>query len=307
MPRGRPDVPRDPAGPAFRCGEIAIVGRPNVGKSTLLNRLIGQKVSITSRKPQTTRHRIAGVTTLPDAQLVFLDSPGYRGHGASAMDRVLDRTALGAMDGADVVVLVIDARGWKREDAAVAAMIPKGRATILAINKTDRIADSARVLPVAAIASQAYPFDAVVPISAHTGDRVDALVAECAGRLPIGERRFDADALTDRSERFLAAEIIREKLFRLLGDELPYQSTVIIDQYEEMPRLRRIFATILVDRDAQRPIVLGAGGERIKRIATQARLDLEQMTGARVHLEVFVKVRSGWADDERSLRSYGYQ
>lgn len=293
------------AGP-FRCGYVAIVGRPNVGKSTLLNRLVGQKLSITSEKPQTTRHRIVGVVTREGAQLLVLDTPGYQTRAGGALNRVLNRTAAQAARDADVVVLVVDAHGWTDADERVLSLVPPDRPLILALNKIDRVADKAALLPLLARLGERGRFAALVPISARNGRQVEALIAEVAQRLPEGEAQFEPDALTDRSERFLAAEALREKLFRLLGDELPYESTVVIDKYEELPQLRRIFATVVVERDAQKAIVLGAGGERIKRIASEARADIERLVECKVYLEVWVKVRGGWADDEQRLRSYGY-
>lgn len=290
-----------------RCGYVAIVGRPNVGKSTLLNRLVGQKLSITSKKAQTTRHRILGVLTRPEAQLLFFDSPGFQTRNGGALNRVLNRTAQQVAQDADVVVLVCDAAGWTKGDEQLAKLLPKDRPVLLAINKVDTVADKGRLLPMVEQACRVRAFDEVVPLSARSGRQVDLLVDLCAARLPEGEAMFGEDELTDRGERFQAAELIREKLFRLLGDEIPYESTVVIEKYEELPRLRRIFATVLVDRDAQKAIVLGAGGERLKRIATEARLDLERMLGVKVYLEVFVKVRSGWADNEQGLRAYGYE
>jgi len=292
---------------AVRCGTVAIVGRPNVGKSTLLTRLVGQKLSITSKRPQTTRHRILGVVTRPDAQFLFLDTPGYQTRSGGALNRVLNRTAQQVAADADVVVLVCDAAGWSRLDAEIARLLPRDRPVLLAINKADAVADRARLLPMVEQASAVRVFDEVVPISARTGWQVPLLLDLCAARLPEGDAIYGEDELTDRGERFHAAELIREKLFRLLGDELPYESTVVIERYEELPRLRRVFATVLVDRDAQKAIVLGAGGERIKRIATEARQDLERLLGVKVYLEVFVKARSGWADDEQGLRAYGYE
>lgn len=291
----------------FRCGYVAIVGRPNVGKSTLLNRLLGQKLSITSKRPQTTRHRILGVLTRPDAQLLFFDSPGYQTRSGGALNRVLNRTARQVAEDADVIVMVCDGAGWTAADEQLARWLPAGRPVLLAVNKVDAVADKARLLSLVEKATKVRAFDEVVPISARTGRQVDLLVDLCAARLPEGEAMFGEDELTDRGERFQAAELIREKMFRLLGDELPYQSTVVVERFEELPRLRRIHATVLVERDAQKAIVLGTGGERLKRIATEARQDLERMLGVKVYLEVFVKVRSGWADSEQSLRAYGYE
>jgi GTP-binding protein Era len=292
---------------AHRCGHVAIVGRPNVGKSTLVNRLVGTKLSITSAKAQTTRHRIVGVVTRPDAQFLLLDTPGYQTRNRGALNRVLNRTAAQAALDADVVVLVVDAHGWTPGDDQALGLVPTGHPVVVALNKVDAIADKAALLPLAARLGARPGVAAIVPISARTGRQVDALLDECAKHLPEGEALFDADAFTDRSERFLAAEAVREKMFRLLGDELPYQSTVVIEKFEELPTLRRIFAAIVVERDAQKPIVLGAGGERIKRIASEARQDLERLLGVKVYLEVWVKVKGGWSDDERRLQSYGYE
>jgi len=291
----------------FRCGFVAIVGRPNVGKSTLLNRLVGQKLSITSDRPQTTRHRIVGIVTRPDAQLLFLDSPGYQTRAGGAMNRVLNRTALQVAGDAHVVVMLCDGRAWTAADERLALLLPTDRPVLLAVNKIDAVPDKGRLLALVERARRCRDFDEVVPISARTGRQVELLLELCAARLPEGPAHYEADTLTDRSERFLAAELIREKLFRQLGDELPYASTVVIERFEESPKLRRIHAAILVDRDSHKPIVLGAGGERIKRIATEARLDLEKMLGGKVYLELFVKVKSGWASSEQSLRAYGYE
>lgn len=296
-----------PPAAAHRCGHVAIVGRPNVGKSTLLNRLVGAKLSITSAKAQTTRHRIVGVVTRPGAQFLLLDTPGYQTRNRGALNRVLNRTAAQAALDADVVVLVADAHAWTPADDRALALVPEGRPVVVALNKIDAVHDRARLMPLAQSLMARPGVEAIVPISARTGRQVDALLDECARHLPEGEALFDEDTFTDRSERFLAAEAVREKMFRLLGDEVPYQSTVVIEKFEELPDLRRIFAAIVVERDAQKPIVLGAGGERIKRIASEARQDLERLLGCRVYLEVWVKVKGGWADDEKRLRTYGYE
>ncbi len=290
-----------------RCGYVAIVGRPNVGKSTLLNRMVGQKLSITSDRPQTTRHRIVGVVTQPEAQLLFLDSPGYQTRAGGALNRVLNRTALQVAQDADVTILVCDGSHWSEADESIARQIPRSHPLLLALNKVDKVDDKARLLPLAQRLQQDYQFDEIVPISARTGRQVDELIELCARRLPEGPPLFAADALTDRSERFLASEMIREKLFRQLGDELPYQSTVEIERFEELPRLRRVFAAILVEREAQKGIVVGRGGERIRRLSQEARAELEQLFGGPVYLELFVKVKSGWADSDASLRAHGYE
>lgn len=294
-----------PAG--FRSGTVAIVGRPNVGKSTLLNRLIGQKLSITSRRPQTTRHRLLGLLSDANSQIAFVDTPGVQTLQQQALHKVMNRTAIEAGAHTDLAVLVVDAKGWSAADQQVLALLPAAQPLILAINKTDLYKDPSKLHQLITQASAQRHFEEVVPISAQSGHQVALLAQLCRDRLPQQPPLYPLDDLTDRSERFLAAELLREKLFRLLGDELPYESTVIIERYEETPKLKRIFATILVARDAQKPIVIGAGGERLKRIGQQARVDLEKLLGCKVYLELFVKVRSGWADTEQSLRAYGYE
>lgn len=291
----------------FRCGYVAIVGRPNVGKSTLMNKLVGQKLAITSDKPQTTRHRITGIVNRPGAQLLILDTPGIQQKEKNAMNRVLNKTARQVAQEADVVVMVFDARGWREEDQAIASALPKGLPRILALNKIDAVKDRQAVFEMAAGIAQDNQFDEIIPISAKSGHQVELLADLCAARLPLGAAWFDEDMLTDRSERFLASELLREKLFRHLGAELPYSSTVVIEGFEVKGQLRRIQATVLVERASQKGIVLGAGGSRMKQMATEARLDLERLFGSKVYLEVFVKVRSGWADNEQSLRAYGYE
>lgn len=291
----------------FRCGTVAIVGRPNVGKSSLLNRLLGQKLAITSDRAQTTRHRIVGIVNRPNAQLLMLDSPGIQARERNALNRVLNRTARQVADEADVVVMVCEAQAWRETDAAVARALPRGKPRLLALNKIDALRDRRAPFAWASDVAAQFDFDELVPVSALNGHQVGLLADLCAQRLPIAPPAYADDELTDRSERFLAAEALREKLFRRLGAELPYESTVTIDRFEQEGELRRVFATILVARDSQKAIVLGAGGERIKTIATQARVDLERLFGGRVYLEVFVKVRSGWADNEDGLRAYGYE
>ena len=290
-----------------RCGYVAIVGRPNVGKSTLVNRLVGEKLSITSSKAQTTRHRIVGVVNRPGAQIMLLDTPGFQTRNKGALNRVLNRTASQAALEADVVVLVADAHGWTTGDDQALKLVPSGKPLVVALNKVDAVKDRTRVMALLAQLGANHAIGAIVPISARTGRQVDALLDESARRLPEGDALFDVDSYTDRSERFFAAEAIREKMFRLLGDELPYQSTVVIEQFEELPGLRRIFAAIVLEREAQKPIVLGAGGERIKRIASEARQDLERAFDCKVYLEVWVKIKSGWSDNEQRLKSYGYE
>ena len=305
-PAGAAQRVGEPAG-EHRCGYVAIVGRPNVGKSTLLNRLVGQDIAITSSKPQTTRHRTVGVRTQPGAQLLFLDSPGFQTRQTAPLNRVLNRTARQVAEGADVVVQVCDAQRWTAADAAVASLIPAGVPVILALNKVDRVRERSVAFACVEAAGRARAFDEFVPVSARSGDQVDLLARLCADRLPLAAPVYGEDEITDRSERFLAAEVVREKLFRLLGDELPYASTVVVESFETLGALRRIHAAILVAREGQRPIVLGAGGERIKRISTDARRSLEALFGGKIYLELFVKVRSGWADSEQSLRAFGYE
>ena len=286
---------------------MAIVGRPNVGKSTLLNRLVGEKISIVSRKAQTTRHRIAGILTRPDAQFVFVDTPGFQTRHAGALNRVMNRRVTEALAGVDVVVPVVEAGPFTGEDQAVIRLLPREAPAVLAVNKIDRLRDQAMLLPILAAFAEAFPFAAIVPVSAAKGRQTEDLLAEVKKHLPCGKALFGEDELTDRSERFLAAEYVREKLFRLLGDELPYASTVKIEKFGQEGALRHINATIVVDRAAHKGIVIGKDGQMLKRIATEARQDMERLFGGKVFLEVFVQVKSGWSDDERLLKSLGYE
>lgn len=291
----------------IQSGFIAIVGRPNVGKSTLLNRLIGEKISIVSRKAQTTRHRIMGILTRDDAQYVFVDTPGFQTKHTNALNRAMNRGVTQALADVDVVIFVIDANHLDAKDKAVIKLLPEDRPIILAVNKIDEIKDKTKLLPLLATLSEQFPFAAIVPVSAAKGSQVDQLLAEARKHLLHQGLLFDEDEITDRSERFLAAEYIREKLFRLIGDELPYASTVEIEKFEIEGAMRRISATIVVDRQAHKGIVIGKGGETLKRIASEARQDMERLFNGKVFLEVFVKVKSGWADDERLLKSLGYE
>jgi GTP-binding protein Era len=294
-----------------RCGLIAIVGRPNVGKSTLLNSLIGQKVSITSRKAQTTRHRITGICTEDDTQFVFVDTPGFQTRhttrGTAALNRNLNKTVQSVLADVDIVLFLVEAGRFGVDDAKVLALVPPGKPTLLVANKLDLIHRRADLLPWLQQMQQRHPFTEFVPLSAQKVDDARRLLGIVRPHLPEQDWFYDEDALTDRSDKFLAAELIREKLFRLTGDELPYTSTVQIDKYVEEGRLRRISATIVVERDAHKGMVIGEGGERLKRIGTEARTELERLTDGRVFLELWVKVRSGWADDEQRLKSYGYE
>lgn len=291
----------------LKSGTIAIVGRPNVGKSTLLNRLVGEKISIVSRKAQTTRHRIMGILTQPDAQYVFVDTPGFQTRHTNALNRAMNRGVTQALAEIDVVVLVVDADRFDAKDKAVIQLLTPERPVILAVNKIDQIKDKTRLLPILANLATQYSFAAIVPISAATGSQLDDLLAEIRKQLPHKELLYGEDEITDRSERFLAAEFIREKLFRLTGDELPYAATVEVEKFEIDGALRRISAAIVVDRQAHKGIVIGNSGETLKRIASEARQDMERLFDGKVFLEVFVKVKSGWSNDERLLKSLGYE
>jgi len=288
-------------------GYIAIVGRPNVGKSTLLNRLVGEKISIVSRKAQTTRHRITGILTTAGAQFVFVDTPGFQTRFANALNRSMNRGVTQTLADVDLVLFVVEAGRFDAQAKAVLKLLPADRPVILVVNKTDQLRDRQALLPFLAEVAAAHDFAAVVPVSAAKGRQTDELLAEARKHLPNDGLLFDEDELTDKSERFLAAEYVREKLFRLLGDELPYSTTVEIEKFEVEGKLRRIFAAVVVDRDSHKAIVIGKNGESLKRIASEARQDMERLFGGKVYLEVWVKVKSGWADDERLLKSLGYE
>ncbi len=328
-------APSDTAGGAAggegprRCGLIAIVGRPNVGKSTLLNALVGQKVSITSDKAQTTRHRITGIRTEGASQFVFVDTPGFQTRHGAALNRTLNRTVQGALADVDVVLLVVEAGRFGADDEKVLALLAPPAAAaqaaeegaapaILVANKLDAVQRRADLAPWLQGMQARYPFAEFVPLSARRKSDAARLLAIVEPYLPVQPWLHEQDALTDRSERFLASELVREKLFRQMGDELPYTSTVVIDRFEEEEaaatsasgtggRFVRIAASIVVEREAHKGMVIGAGGERLKRIGADARGELEALLGAKVFLELWVKVRSGWADDEAHLRSYGYE
>ncbi|MEZ7910649.1 MAG: GTPase Era [Propionivibrio sp.] len=291
----------------LKSGYIAIVGRPNVGKSTLINRIIGEKISIVSRKAQTTRHRIMGILTRPDAQFVFVDTPGFQTQHANALNRAMNRGVTQALADVDVAILVVDAGRFDARDRAVLKLLPADRPVVLAVNKCDQLKDKGALLPLLADLAKEHDFAAIVPISAARGNQVDDLLAETRKHLPHEELLFGEDEITDRSERFLAAEYIREKLFRLVGDELPYAATVEVEKFELDGALRRISAAIVVDRAGHKGIVIGKGGLTLKRIASEARQDMERLFDGKVFLEVFVKVKSGWTDDERLLKSLGYE
>ena len=298
-------------GSAQRCGLVAIVGRPNVGKSTLLNALVGQKISITSNKAQTTRHRITGIRTVGEAQFVFVDTPGFQDKHATALNRTLNRTVLSSLGDVDVVLFVVEAGRFGLPDAKVLSLLQaesmQGKPVLLIANKLDALARRQDVLPWLKQMQERHAFAEFVPMQATRAADIERLLGIVQPYLPEQPWFYEEDALTDRSERFMAAEMIREKLFRLTGDELPYSCTVVIDKFQEEGELRRIAATIVVERDAHKGMVIGDGGERLKRIGSEARQELERLWDAKVFLELWVKVRSGWADDEAHLRSYGYE
>lgn len=290
-----------------RCGMVAIVGRPNVGKSTLLNHLLGQKISITSRKPQTTRHRILGVSTRGAEQIVYVDTPGLHPESGRAINRLMNRAAISAIRDVDLVVMVVERLVWGTEDAEILARLRlAAKPVVLVINKVDQLRDKAELLPHIASLQAEHDFAAIVPVSALKSHNLAALEREIGARLPVAPHLFPPDQLTDRSERFLVAEIIREKLIRQLGEELPYANTVQIEEFRHQGRVVHISALIVVEKQGQKAIVIGRGGARLKRIGEESRTDIERLLESKVMLKLWVKVRSGWADDERALRSLGY-
>jgi len=305
MPSG-PTVADAAGASAFRCGYVAIVGRPNVGKSTLLNRLVGEKVSITSKKAQTTRHRVTGILTAADAQYIFVDTPGFQTRHRSRLNERMNRAVTQSLGDVDAVVVVLEAGRTTAADREVVALLPPGARVVAALNKIDRLASQDALLPQMAELAPLYPFAAIVPVSAEKERGLDALRGALRGLLPESAAMFGADEITDRDERFLAAEFIREKIFRLLGEEVPYATTVAIDRFVEEDKVRRIHATVYVDRENQKAILLGAGGAQMKEIATRARADMERTFGGPVFLEVWVRVKRGWADDDRLLTRFGY-
>ena len=291
----------------MKTGYVALIGRPNVGKSTLLNRLLWQKLSIVSRKPQTTRHRILGIKTTDAYQAIYVDTPGIHQGESRALNRYLNKAAATALVGVDVVVWLIDGKGFRRDDALVFEKLRTVKApVILAINKIDKVRDKKTLLPLIAEARQRHPFAEIVPISALAGDNVEALEQAIVERLPEGPPIYPEDQITDKPERFFAAEIIREKLLYYLGDEIPHRLTVEIDQFREEERLTAIYAVIWVERESQKPIVIGRKGELLKKVGQQARLELEDFLGRKVYLNLWVKVKKGWSDDERLLKQLGY-
>lgn len=290
-----------------RCGFIAIVGRPNVGKSTLLNHILGQKISITSRKPQTTRHQVLGIKTEGANQFVYVDTPGLHVKEEKALNRYMNRAASSAMKDVDLVLFLVDRDRWTDDDELVLRNLKNARCpVVLVINKVDRLDDKGQLLPLIQNLQARHNFDDVVPVSALRGHNREELEAVIARFLPEKVHMYPADQITDRSERFLAAELVREKIMRQLGEEIPYSMTVEIEEFKASPRLLEISALILVERDGQKKIIIGEGGSRLRQIGTEARKDMEIAFDNKVMLRLWVKVKSGWADDERALRSLGY-
>lgn len=293
----------------FRSGYVAIIGRPNVGKSTLINRVLGQKLCITSRRPQTTRHRILGIKTTEQGQFIYVDTPGLHSDNKKAMNRYMNRAAASSIEDVDVILFVVEGLKWTDEDKKVLKRLQQdARApVILVLNKADKLSDKGALLPQIQDLSAQYDFAAVVPISARKGMNTDVLEQEIAKLMPEGEMIFDEDQLTDRSSRFLAAEIVREKLFRYLGKELPYSLTVEVELFEDDGDMSRISAVVYVERSGQKSIVIGKNGEQLKLIGREARLEMEQLFGCKVYLQLWVKVREGWSDNERMLKNLGYK
>ncbi|WP_271411202.1 GTPase Era [Pseudomonas sp. Q1-7] len=290
-----------------RCGYVAIVGRPNVGKSTLLNHILGQKLAITSRKPQTTRHNMLGIKTEGGVQAIYVDTPGLHKKSDKALNRYMNRSASAALKDVDVVVFVVDRDRWTEEDQLVLERVQYVQGPVLiAVNKTDRMDEKGELIPHLSWLQEQLPNAELVPISALQGHNLDTLERLVAERLPEGDHFFPEDQITDRSSRFLAAELVREKIMRQLGAELPYQITVEIEEFKQEGHVLHIHALILVERDGQKKIIIGDGGERIKRIGQDARKDMETMFDSKVMLNLWVKVKGGWSDDERALRSLGY-
>ncbi|KXJ33454.1 MULTISPECIES: GTPase Era [Pseudomonas] len=292
---------------ASRCGYVAIVGRPNVGKSTLLNHILGQKLAITSRKPQTTRHNMLGIKTEGEVQTIYVDTPGLHKENQKALNRFMNKTAVTALRDVDVVVFVVDRTRWTDEDQMVLERVRFVKCPVLlAVNKMDRLEDKADMLPHLQWLQEQLPEATLIPVSAQHGHNLDALEELVAERLPEGDHFFPEDQITDRSSRFLAAELIREKIMRQLGAELPYQVAVEIEEFKYENGVLHIHGLILVERDGQKKILIGQAGERIKRIGQEARQDMETLFDAKVMLNLWVKVKGGWSDDERALRSLGY-
>ena len=291
----------------YHSGFIAIVGRPNVGKSTLLNHLVGQKISITSRKAQTTRHRITGILTEENEQFIFVDTPGFQTKHLNTLNRSLNRVVTNSLRNVNVVLFVIETRHFDERDRQVMNLLPPNMPVLLVINKVDNMEDKSELLPFIQEIAKEREFAAIVPVSAKQNKQLDTLLNTIRPYLPEGEKIYPEDEVTDRNERFLAAELIREKIFRFTGDELPYSVSVVIEQFKMEGQLRRIHAAILVDKEAHKAMLIGKNGEKLKEIATQARLDMETLFDGKVYLEVWIKIRSGWADNAQMLKSLGYE
>jgi len=291
----------------FSCGYVAIVGRPNVGKSTLLNKLLGQKISITAHKPQTTRHRILGIKTDEHAQIIYVDTPGIHGNAKVALNRYMNRAATASINDVDVILFVVEASFWTEQDEFVLKKLSTVEApVILVLNKLDSLKEKEKLLPHLQMLADKMKFAQLIPVSARTGEGVVELESAVVALLPVSDAFFPEDQITDRSERFLAAEFVREKLMRSLGEEVPYGLTVEIERFEARDKLTTIHAVIWVARPGHKGIVIGKGGSLLKRVGEQARKDMEQAFGCKVFLQLWVKVKEGWADDERALRSLGY-
>lgn len=290
-----------------RCGYVAIVGRPNVGKSTLLNHILGQKISITSRKPQTTRHQVLGIKTEGDSQIIFVDTPGLHKLESKAINRYMNRAASSAIKDVDVIVFVVDRTAWTDEDEMVLERVRYAEVpVILAVNKADLLEDKTRLLPHLEELATRGKFLAIMPISALTNHNVAELETQILEMLPTATHFFPEDQITDRSQRFLAAEIVREKIMRQLGDELPYSVTVEIEEFKSEGAILHISAVIFVERKGQKKILIGEGGSRLRSIGSDARKDMEPLFDSKIMLRLWIKVKSGWSDDERALRSLGY-
>ncbi len=298
---------QDETATSFRVGSTAIVGRPNVGKSSILNRLLGMKLSIVSRKAQTTRHRILGVFSDEESQILFLDTPGFQLRHTSLLNSAMNRSVSSTISEVDVLIFVLEYRVIEPDDLKLLAMIPEGLRVICAISKTDKAKNMNEVLPFITKVNELYTFEDIVPTSAMKSEGMDDLISVVKGKLPFGDFVYPEDEITDRPERFFAAEIIREKLFQLMGEEIPYGITVEIEEFEIKEGLRRIGATIIVSKNAHKGMIIGAGGSKLKVIGTKARLDMEQFFDGKVFLRLWVKVKKGWMDDGHLVKQFGYE
>src|SRR5258706_10082356 len=291
--------------PAHRTGRIAIVGRPNVGKSTLLNRMVGMKISITSNRPQTTRHRLNAIVTEAESQMVLIETPGFQPQHGGDLNRLMNRTVADSIVGVDVVLFVIEAMRFGREDRKLLPLLPKDIPVLLIVNKVDKLVDKSVLLPFLAETSKAFAFAEIVPVSAAKGTQVSHLRQLLKPYLPEGPAQHDEDEITDRPERFLAGELVREKLFRLLGEELPYAATVMVEKFEMQGQMRHIHIAIIVDKPNHKAMVIGRGGGKLKQIGTQARVDMEKLFGGKVFLELWGEGKSGWAESLKRVKKLG--